>query len=313
VSRPVADSDLDVLVTCYAHGDTPRNFPQVRGYYLAKHLARSGLRAEFRQLPQPGLSCEVLICTEYQQDIDWFNTHLGPSLEEIRSERMYCLVDRSLARTPGHFSSAYCDWFAARGGVLCHLSDGALLPHERWIGLGVDADIVRPAADGRRDHVVFDFPRSSSHDPASTFDLRTIDTVRRRLPRHRVIGSGDVDSPVRDAFDAWIDYGQEHGAYVAAVFAGAFAMVPGCAESLGLAVAEAQMAGACIVASKGQVRPEMRVPAAIAEYRQGDADSLADALVAVTTRDGDLIRAQAADRFDFREVVERTRSAVGLA
>jgi hypothetical protein len=42
---------LDVLVTWLPRGDAPVTFPQVRGYYLTKHLARSGLRAEFRQLP----------------------------------------------------------------------------------------------------------------------------------------------------------------------------------------------------------------------------------------------------------------------
>jgi hypothetical protein len=44
---------LDVLVTGLPHGEQPVMFPQLRGYYLAKALARSGLRAEFRQLPQP--------------------------------------------------------------------------------------------------------------------------------------------------------------------------------------------------------------------------------------------------------------------
>jgi hypothetical protein len=33
------------------------------GFYLARHLARAGLRAEFRQLPLPGFACKVLICS----------------------------------------------------------------------------------------------------------------------------------------------------------------------------------------------------------------------------------------------------------
>jgi hypothetical protein len=59
---------LDVLVTCRPHRGVPdlSLFPQVRGYYLAKHLRRSGLNAEFHPLPRPGLECEVLIWSEYE-------------------------------------------------------------------------------------------------------------------------------------------------------------------------------------------------------------------------------------------------------
>ena len=56
---------------------------QVRGFYLARHLARAGFNAEFRQLPLPGFGCKVLICSEYQCDMQWFERRLAGPLSEI--------------------------------------------------------------------------------------------------------------------------------------------------------------------------------------------------------------------------------------
>src|SRR4051812_29746508 len=97
---------LDVLVTCHPHAGEPSYFPEVRGFYLAKHLARSGLRAEFHSLPVPGAECRVLICSEYQCDLDWFERHLAAPLSEIRAERWFCLTEYSLGNRD-HFSRAY--------------------------------------------------------------------------------------------------------------------------------------------------------------------------------------------------------------
>jgi hypothetical protein len=308
----MTDERLDVLVTCHDHGDRLQIFPQVRGYYLAKHLARSGLRAEFRQLPAPGVASEVVIVSEYQHEMDWFGRYMEGPLAGIGADRMFCMIAFSLAARPDHFSRPYCEWFAARGGVLCHLTEGLLLPHERWIGLGVDLDVV-PAGDGPRDEVVFDFPRSSRRDTASEFDPGVLDAIRARRPELRLVGSGPADAVVRDAFDTWVPYGQDHDAYVAAAFSRAVAFVPGWYESMGLPIAEAQVAGACVVSSEYQVRDEMLVPEAAIAYRSGDAGSLADALAEVGQRDAEVIRAQAVERFDFAAVVERTRAAIGLA
>ena len=303
--------DLDVLVTCLPHTERLSMFPEVRGYYLAKHLARSGLRAEFRPLPVADVSCDVLICSEYQCEMDWFDRHLAAPLSRIDADRRFCLVDSSLYGRGDHFSREVCEWFGDRGGVLCHLADEHLEPYEHWIGIGVDAEVVRPAAEGRRDLVVFDFPHSNSEDPASTFDVSSLEAIRKRLPTLRLIGTGTADAPIRDAFDAWLTYGAPHPVYVAAAFSRATAVVPGCAESLGLALAEAQVAGACVVSSEFQVKRQILVPEAAVPYTAHDAGSLADALAIATTRDATRIRAAACSRFDFAAVAARTREAIG--
>jgi hypothetical protein len=305
-------TDLDVLVTCFSHSERLTLFPHVRGHYLAEHLARAGVRAAFQPLPVGPVSCEVLICSEYQCEKEWFERRLAAPLTETAASRMFCLADSSLRGRPDHFSRWYCEWFAARGGVLCHMIDGEAEPYEHWIGIGVDDAVARPAADGRRDHVVFDFPRSGASDPASEFDLATLDIVRARVPQWRLVGTGNADSPVRDAFDAWLDYGMPHAEYVHAAFSRALAVVPGCDESLGLALAEAQVAGACVVSSEYQVRKEVLVPEATVGYTAGDAGSLADALVEAGRRDAHRIRQQASERFDHAAVVERVRAVVGV-
>ena len=305
-------NDLDVLVTCLPHSDSVNGFPLVRGHYLAKHLALAGLRAEFHLLPASGLSCDVLICSEYQCEMEWFERHLAAPLSMIRADRRFCLVDSSLYGRGDHFSREYCEWFGDRGGVLCHLDDDRLEPYEHWIGIGVDPDVVRPARDGRRDHVVFDFPRSNSDDPASRFDARTLTAVREALPMLRLVGTGTADAPIRDEFDLWLEYGVPHPVYVAAAFSRAVAVVPGCAESLGLALAEAQVAGACVVSSEFQVKDQILVPEAAVFYAAHDPRSLADALVAATARDAARIRDGACSRFDFAAVVARTCAAIGL-
>jgi len=304
---------LDVVVTCVRHGPEIATFPQVRGYYLAKHLARSGVDAEFRQLPLPSLQCRVVICSEYQCPIDYFQRKLEPSLSEIDADRMYCMADKALVGQHRHFSQGYRDWFIATGGgVLCHLPDVKLERHEKWIGVGVDLDVV-PAPLGPSDRILFDFPQSSTEDAAPMFDIRVLDTVRARLNGCVIAGSGPADAPVRGAFDEWVAYGQEHTTYVRAAFHNLFAFVPGLDESMGLSLAEAQAAGASIVFSGSQVRESMLCPEATVHYRAGDPDSLAHALIEARTRDRERIRAQAADHFDFAAVAARTRAAIGLS
>jgi hypothetical protein len=251
-----------------------------------------------------------MICSEYQCEMEWFNRHLAPPLAEIHAERMYCLVDFSLRGLPDHFSREYCEWFAARGGVLCHLTTGELEPYEHWVGLGVDPDVVRTT--GRRDRVLFDFLRNDAVDPAATFDIATLDAVRARLPHVRIAGSGPADLPIRGAFDEWISYGQTHVDYVDAAFSSCFALVPGCHESMGLTIAEAQVAGACIVSTERQVKATMLVASAAVPYEAGDSASLADALADARGRDGAKIRAAAIEQFDIVAMAARTKQAVGL-
>jgi hypothetical protein len=304
----------DVLVTCHAHDPELKLFPQVRGYYLAKHLRAAGIDARFAQLPVPdGSECEVLICSEFLCPMDWFDRHLAAPLAQVRAQRMFCMSGRSLYGREDHFAREYCEWFGERGGVLCHMTDGPLLPYEHCIGVvGVDPDAVRPAWDQPRDTVVFDFPRGGGNDMAAVFDVARLGPVRERLPDCRVVGTGPPDAPIRHAFDAWVEYGQPHATYVARMVDRAFAFVVGWHETMGLAVAEAQVAGASIVSSPWQVRDEMLCPEAAVSYDADEPHSLAEALAEARTRDARVVHEQALERFDYGALVARTRAAVGL-
>jgi hypothetical protein len=294
------------------HGDGISVFPQVRGFYLAKHLALSGVTAEFRHLPVGQLECDVLICSEYQQTMDYLEERLAPQFSETSASRTFCLADASLYGHPDHFSRPYCEWFGARGGVLCHLPSDAFEAHEHWIGLGVDVDVMSRIDSRGRDRVVFDFPRSASEDASGTFDASTLRAIRDRLHGVQLVGSGPSDSPIKGAFDEWVEYGQLHQAYVSALYSNLLAYVPGAEESLGIPIAEAQVAGACIVSSEWQAHEWMLCPEAAVSYATKDAKSLAAALQEARARDGRIIRDQAAAKFDFVAVAARTRTAIGL-
>jgi hypothetical protein len=300
---------LDVLVTCFPHGPTISTFPQVRGYYLAEHLSRLGVRAAFRQLPLPGLECKVVICSGYQAELDWFDRHLAEPLTAIAAERLFCLTDYSMTEFHEHELKEYSEWFGARGGVLVHLPAKHLEPYEHWIGLGVDGDVVHPGAG--RDRVLFDLPGSHNEDTSAHFDTRTIDAVRAVLPDARVCGSGPRDAAIRASFDEWIDYGQPHAVYAAAAFPGCFAFVPR-GESLGLPVAEAQVAGACVLHTGYWVRDEMLVEGGGIRYERDNVASLVRGLVQARQRDGAAIRAAALELFDYAAVARRTLRAIGL-
>ena len=110
----------------------------------------------------------------------------------------------------------------------------------------------------------------------------------------------------------WIEYGQPHANYVSCAFARALAVVPGCSKLMGMALAEAQVAGACIVASAHQVPDQILVPEARVGYDTGDVESLARALRTAKTRDPIRICEQARRRFAFDAVVARTRAAIEL-
>jgi hypothetical protein len=116
----------------------------------------------------------------------------------------------------------------------------------------------------------------------------------------------------REAFDEWVEYGQPHPAYVDAAFSGMFALVPSLAESLGLTLAEAQVAGVCIISSEGQVKDWVLCPEATMFYASGEPLSLVEALSEARLRDPIVFREQAATRFDFRDVAAGTRHAIGL-
>jgi glycosyltransferase involved in cell wall biosynthesis len=302
---------MDVLVTCFDHGSSMRYFPQVRGHYLAHHLRRSGINAEFRQLPAPSVECKVLICSEFQAEMSWFEKYLAGPLGDIRADRMFCMIDASLFDRPNHFSSDYCQWFRQRGGLLVHRENPRFLDGEHWIGLGVDADVVRPAADGRRDRVLFDFPANHHGNTADEFDVELLEALRKCLPDQIFVGTGTPDARIRNSFDEWVPHGQDHRSYVARLFSGTLAVIPGRDESMGLTMAEAQVAGACIVqAGCGPPRDMITPEASIICER--DPDSIAAALIEARSRDGQDVRRAGMAKFDFAAVAARTRTAIGL-
>ena len=225
---------------------------------------------------------------------------------------MYCLIATSLRSDPDHFSRAQCEWFAARGGVLVHLPADDLEPYEHWIGLGVDRDVVRPQPGMTRDRVLFDFPRSRDEDASAQFDPAMLAVARSRFPELMMVGSGPPDSPLRLSFDAWVPYGQPHAEYTRQTLGGAMAFIPGWGETMGVPVAEAQVAGACVVHSKYQVPDFMLCPEANVPYEAGDPESLTVALAEARHRDTRRISTEAGARFDFFSVCRRTRRAIGL-
>ena len=283
-SSPRATADgLDVLVSCHPHAPTPQYFPQVRGFYLARHLARSGLRAQFRQLPVRGIKCEVLICSEYQSTAAWFERHLAGPLAEIRSSRAFCLTDAPVAGR-SHFSSTYCEWFAQRGGILFQLPV-VYRPadHEHFIGLGVDADVI-PAPDRSPDAVVFDFPRSGRRDAASV-SIRPSPLPFEREPLN---ADSSARAPRTRSYARCSTNGSDQGSRTGATSLerseAPSRSFPGGGEAMGLSVAEAQVAGACVVASEGQIRPSMLASGAGVSYLRDDGDSLAEAILEARSR-----------------------------
>lgn len=301
---------IDVLVCCLAHDRRPplSCYPQIRGHYLAKYLVRIGLSAEFRSFPCPETECRVLICSEYQGEAEWL-AMLQRYLAPIQAEKLYCMVDFGLAGRE-HFSKPMTQWFGKHGGVLSHLSSFPLEPYEKFIGVGVDTEVLKFDPQVERDTFLFDFPASASVKSwRDYFHLDVFLTARARLRDYRFLGMGDAPAHIKEHFDEWVCYGKTHGDFVRS-FARCAAFVPGWPESVGLAVCEAQVAGACVVHRSGDVNPEVLCPAAGILY--GDGESLLAALQEALLRSPLEIAAQAEEKFDFVKVAQRVREAIGL-
>jgi glycosyltransferase involved in cell wall biosynthesis len=303
---------LDVLLVCHpeAHTEKLCRFPEVRGFYLAQHLRKLGLAAEFTTFPVRDRECRVLICTDYARSTDWVDEHVARHVADIHPERAFCVLEYALGNRD-HRLKPYSEWFARRGGVLCQLRGRGLGHGEHWIGVGVDPEIVRP--NGPRDTIVFDFPFDPGvKEPAWAFDRAWVEILRRKLPQYRVIGTGWPDSPNRHLFDEWVPYGIGHSKYVDWVLGRALALVVGWRESLGLVVAEAQVAGACVLATSRRVKRWMLCEEAGIHYDGRSPRSLAAAVTEAAQRDRDVIRRRASDKFDLADVAQRTRAAIGL-
>jgi hypothetical protein len=245
---------MRILVFSFPHPGLTwmSSFPHVRGHVLAEALRRAGVEAAFRTLPVEG-AWDVAICTEYEGDAVWLGK-LQAGMVGLSARRFYCMIDGG----PHEFSQPMIDWFAARGGVLVHLALRPLRDREHLVGVAVSDVRCDPSA-ARRD-VFFDFPQNGSRR-VWAIDRADVDAVRAALPRLALVGSGTADSPQREWFDRWVTYGVPHPEYVAG-FTRCVAFVPGCRESMGLAIAEAQVAGACIAGRPDLVKPGMLLPAA---------------------------------------------------
>jgi hypothetical protein len=295
----------DVLVVCQNYGPKIRQFPQVRGIAIAKFLRRLGVDAEFAMAPLPKASCKVLLYCEYQSSMEWFDRKMRQEVEKVSADRMFCVIEDSLG-SKDHFSKDMCLYFASRGGVLCHLDTRRLAPYEHHIGVGVDPDVLpRPAM---RERVLLDFRGESW----KAFDESWVQCLTKAHPMLRFVGSGPPDAPLSRCFDEWVAYGQSHPEYVAAAFGGLLAYVTVDPESMGLALAEAQASGACVIHAEWQVKPQMLCPEASIPYVKGSAESVAAGITQALGRDSDLIRKQAAERFDWILVAQRIKTAIGL-
>jgi hypothetical protein len=208
----------------------------------------------------------VLICSDYEGGADWLEGFM-PDLLAVKAKRLYCMADASL-RDPDHEAKPMHNWFKARGGVLVHLSWNSLKTHEHLTGLGVDTEVVQHRPEEMRNVIAFDFPSSQQIQAWKHFRPELLERLRDLLPSCRFVGSGPEDAPIKGHFDTWVPYGQEHSSYVR-LFRGCAAFLPGCPESMGLAVAEAQVAGACIV-SPGYIHEELICSAANKTYSGGD-------------------------------------------
>jgi hypothetical protein len=182
--------------------------------------------------------------------------------------------------------------------------------YERHVGIGVDTEVVRFSAEVERRTVLFDFPLSRSGARWNEhFSIAGLERARRACPRARFVGSGEANSPARPYFDDWIPYGAPHPQYVKA-FEGCAAFVPGHHESVGLALCEAQVAGAAVVYRRGFVHADVLCSGAGFPY--DDDDELVVALDQALAGEGTVIAADAARRFDYSRVVERVRAATGV-
>lgn len=296
-------------MTCRPYAEELLYYPQIRGFYLAEHLARLGLEAEFRQLPlPPSWRCQVAISSDYQAEMHWFERHLMGPLTDIGADRLFCLTDYTLGDRD-HFSRPTLEWFSERGGVLCLGLEEPPALFEHWIGLGVDAEAVPGAADVRC-AVVFD--PAGGVGKADPIDLVELKRIKRRLPGIRLVGTGPEVAHLPSAFDDWVPYGQPHRSYLNAVLGATFAVVPMITESLGMMLAEAQVSGSCIVHPPDYTKAWLMCPAADVVYDPAAAGALTDALIEAVHRDPQVIAAQAREAFDIAAVARRTRVAIGL-
>jgi hypothetical protein len=301
----------DVVVCCKPYGGPGAlcHFPNVRGFYLAKYLGRTGLRAGFSTYPCSNVTSRVLICSDYEGGADWLETFM-PDLLALKAERLYCMADASV-RGRNHEAEPMHDWFGARGGVLVHLSWNSLEPYGHFTGLGVDTEVVRYCPEEARNVIVFDFPFSQRIQAWKHFRPELLERLRDVLPSCRFLGSGPGDTPIKGYFDTWVPYGEEHSSYVR-MFKGCAAFVPGCPESMGLAVAEAQVSGACIVCPPGYIHGELICSAANKTYSGGD-KTFIQALKQSLAQDPKQIVQQACEKFDIFAWAWRVRRAIGLA
>lgn len=295
----------DVVVCCMQRGRPQEilSFPAVRASCLAKYLGRLGVDAVFRTLPCPQLRCRTLIISEYQPD-DEYLAWLLPEISALGAERFYYITNTGISDSLPQRCKA-TRWFCDRGGILVHLLSSALGPGETHIGVGVDLDEVSYDSGASRNGVLFDYPGQMS----DVFDEGFFRSVRELLPHVRFVGSGPPIANIKKYFDDWWDYGQSHISFIR-VYRGCAAFIPGWPESMGMAVAEAQLNGACVLSPFGWVKREMFCPSAKIMCVR-DPVCLAEAInYSLEANPADIV-AEARRQFDPLAMAQRTLLAIG--
>jgi hypothetical protein len=296
----------DVIVCCFHRGDSEEisSFPAVRAACLAKYLRRIGVEAEFRTLPSPGMRCRTLVVSEYQPDEEYLAAMM-PTLLEIRAEQYFYITNTGISDSlPQRCTPTR--WFADRGGLLVHLSSSFLGPKENYIGLGVDFESVYYDEAANRDGILFDFPGYTW----TTFNAGAFQMVRRNLAGCRILAAGPPDATIKAEFDEWWDYGRSHKNFIK-MYRGCAAFVPGWPESMGMAVAEAQLSGSAVIGRFGWVKREMLCSAAKINY-SGDALCLSEAIQYALETNPEHIAAEARSLFDPVKMAMRVAVALGL-
>ena len=315
----------DVVVCCKPYGGPGAvcHFPNVRGFYLAKYLARTGLKATFSTYPCSKLTSRVLICSDYEGGADWLEGFL-PELLAVEAGRLYCMADASL-RGRDHEAKPMHEWFKARGGVLLHLSWNSAGTYEHVTGLGVDTEVVRYDPEEIRNVIVFDFHPANVSKRGKTSARAAVE-----IATHCRIADSLDPGPGTHRSRRVFTRGCPPVKNTRPMFASSKAarhLCQAARESMGLAAAEAQLSGACIVCPRGYIHEELICPAANKVYRGVYPGSRRDksfiralgdrsfirALKASLTQDPKEIVRQASIKFDAISWAWRVRRAIGLA
>ena len=93
---------------------------------------------------------------------------------------------------------------------MVHLSWNSVEMYEHVTGLGVDTEMVRYYPKEIRNVIAFDFPSGQHVQAWKDFRPELLRILRDALPGCRFFGSGPRDAPIKESFDLWVPYGEDH-------------------------------------------------------------------------------------------------------